>query len=149
MLRRKLFRTFGRYKAQFISMVLMITLGIGIVVFVLSLVPPSVIWKINMFAFGGLETAFCWVLVFGLFWKRVDQRAALASSIAGIIVAMERGWISRSAGVERLQKDHPGVEIFTAALEPMLIVLVAGVVGFIAISILSAVFKVTSGLGGA
>ena len=31
----------------------------------------------------------------------------------------------------------------------MLIVLVAGVVGFIAISILSAVFKVTSGLGGA
>lgn len=41
------------------------------------------------------------------------------------------------------------IKIFTAALEPMLIVLVAGVVGFIAISILSAVFKVTSGLGGA
>ena len=41
------------------------------------------------------------------------------------------------------------IKIFTAALEPMLIVLVAGVVGFIAISILSAVFKVTSGMGGA
>ncbi len=39
------------------------------------------------------------------------------------------------------------IKIFTAALEPLLIVLVAGVVGFVAISILSAVFKVTSGLG--
>ena len=41
------------------------------------------------------------------------------------------------------------IKVLTAAIEPMLIVLVAGVVGFIAISILSAVFKVTSGLGGA
>ena len=41
------------------------------------------------------------------------------------------------------------IKILTAALEPMLIFLVAGVVGFIAISILSAVFKVTSGLGAA
>ena len=39
------------------------------------------------------------------------------------------------------------IKIFTAALEPILIVMVAGVVGFIAIAILSAVFKVTSGLG--
>lgn len=38
------------------------------------------------------------------------------------------------------------IKIFTAALEPILIVMVALVVGFIAISILSAVFKVTSGL---
>ncbi len=41
------------------------------------------------------------------------------------------------------------IKVFTAALEPILIVVVAGVVGFIAISILSAVFKVSSGLGGA
>lgn len=39
------------------------------------------------------------------------------------------------------------IKILTAALEPMLIFLVAGIVGFIAISILSAVFTVTSGLG--
>jgi len=39
------------------------------------------------------------------------------------------------------------IKIFTAALEPILIVLVAVVVGFVAISILTAVFKVTSGLG--
>lgn len=39
------------------------------------------------------------------------------------------------------------IKIFTTALEPILIVLVAGVVGFVAISILLAVMKVTMGLG--
>ena len=39
------------------------------------------------------------------------------------------------------------IKVFTAALEPIFIVVVALVVGFIAISILSAVFKVTTGLG--
>ena len=39
------------------------------------------------------------------------------------------------------------LKIFTTALEPILIVLVALVVGFVAISILMAVFRLTSGLG--
>jgi type II secretory pathway component PulF len=39
------------------------------------------------------------------------------------------------------------IKIFTAALEPMLIVLVAGVVGFVAVSILEAVFSATGSLG--
>ncbi len=39
------------------------------------------------------------------------------------------------------------IKLFTTAIEPILIVFVAGGVGFVAISILSAVFKVTSGLG--
>lgn len=38
------------------------------------------------------------------------------------------------------------IKVFTAALEPILIVFVAAIVGFIAISILSAVFKVSSGI---
>ena len=62
-----------------------ITLVIGAVVFVLSIVPPSVIWKINMFAFGGLETAFAWVLVFGLFWKRANAGGALLSMGGGVL----------------------------------------------------------------
>ncbi len=41
------------------------------------------------------------------------------------------------------------IKVLTAALEPILIVFVAAIVGFIAISILSAVFKVSSGIGGA
>ena len=38
------------------------------------------------------------------------------------------------------------VKIFTTALEPILIVLVAVMVGFVAISVLMAVFSLTNGL---
>ncbi len=62
-----------------------VTLGLGSVVFVLAIVPPDVIWKINMFAFGGLETAFFWVLVCGLFWKRANKTGALWSMAGGTL----------------------------------------------------------------
>lgn len=62
-----------------------VTLGLGAVVFVLALVPPDVIWKINMFAFGGLETAFFWVFVMGLFWKRANKTGALLSMVGGAL----------------------------------------------------------------
>lgn len=62
-----------------------VTLGIGVVVFVLAIVPPDVIWKINMFAFGGLETAFLWVMVLGLFWKRATATGALLSMAGGTL----------------------------------------------------------------
>jgi type II secretory pathway component PulF len=39
------------------------------------------------------------------------------------------------------------VKLFTTALEPILIVVVALLVGFIAVSIVMAVFNVTNGLG--
>ena len=73
----------------------LITLAVGAVVFFLALVPPDVIWKINMFAFGGLETAFCWVLVGGLFWKRANKMGALLSMSGGVAaycVAMALGF---------------------------------------------------------
>lgn len=62
-----------------------VTLGVGAIVFVLSVVPPDVIWKINMFAFGGLETAFLWVMVCGLFWKRANKAGALLSMAGGTL----------------------------------------------------------------
>ncbi len=62
------------------------TLALGLIVFVLAIVPPDVIWKINMFAFGGLETAFCWVLVMGLFWKRANSAGAVLSMVGGVVV---------------------------------------------------------------
>lgn len=61
------------------------TFVVGVIVFVLSVVPPDVIWKINMFAFGGLETAFCWVLVMGLFWKKANKIGALCSMVGGTL----------------------------------------------------------------
>jgi sodium/pantothenate symporter len=62
------------------------TLAVGLLVFALAVVPPEVIWKINMFAFGGLETAFCWVLVMGLYWKRANKMGALLSMSVGAVV---------------------------------------------------------------
>ena len=62
-----------------------VTLVIGILVFVLAVVPPDVIWKINMFAFGGLETAFFWVMVCGLFWKRAGKLGAVLSMVGGTV----------------------------------------------------------------
>lgn len=62
-----------------------ITLLVGAVVFILSIVPPDVIWKINMFAFGGLETAFVWVLIGALFFPRATKEGALAAMVCGTL----------------------------------------------------------------
>ncbi len=59
---------------------------IGAAVFVIALTPPSLIWLINMFAFGGLETAFFWTLLLGLFWRRANKLGALLSTAGGTII---------------------------------------------------------------
>ncbi len=63
-----------------------ITIIIGLAVYVIAIDPPSVIWQINMFAFGGLETAFFWVLIFGLFWPGANKSGALAAMAGGVVV---------------------------------------------------------------
>ncbi len=61
------------------------TYAVGVLVLVIAIAPPDVIWKINMFAFGGLETAFCWAFVMGLFWKRAHAWGAFASMAGGVV----------------------------------------------------------------
>ncbi|MBQ9691471.1 MAG: sodium/pantothenate symporter, partial [Eggerthellaceae bacterium] len=71
------------------------TIVLALIVVGLSITPPSVIWKINMFAFGGLETAFAFVLLGTLFWKRATKIGALTSMIAGVaayVVSMALGF---------------------------------------------------------
>ena len=63
-----------------------ITAALGVIVFILAVAPPSLIWLINMFAFGGLETAFFWVLVLGLFTTWATRTGALCSMAGGTIV---------------------------------------------------------------
>ena len=49
---------------------------------------------------------------------------------------------------KRYQKDMDrNIVTFTNALEPMLIVLIAAVIGFVAVAILMAVFEASSSLG--
>ena len=62
------------------------TIILGLLVYVIAIKPPSVIWQINMFAFGGLETAFFWVLIFGLFWPKANKYGAIAAMSGGVII---------------------------------------------------------------
>ena len=61
------------------------TVVLGLIVYVVAIAPPSVIWQINMFAFGGLETAFFWVLLFGLFWPKANRLGAIMAMLGGVI----------------------------------------------------------------
>ena len=61
------------------------TAALGVLVFALALTPPSLIWIINMFAFGGLETAFFWTLLLGLYWKKANRAGAILSMAGGTI----------------------------------------------------------------
>ncbi|MBM7631424.1 sodium/pantothenate symporter [Geomicrobium sediminis] len=58
-------------------------LGISVVFFALS--PPDLLIWLNLFAFGGLESAFVWPLVLGLYWARGNKYGALASIILGVV----------------------------------------------------------------
>ena len=59
------------------------TLVVGIVTVLLALNPPDIIWVLNLFAMGGLECAFFWPLVGGLFFKKGTKQGAVAASIGG------------------------------------------------------------------
>ena len=61
------------------------TLIMGLAVYFIAIVPPDLIWKINMFAFGGLETAFFWVMIFGMFWPKANSKGALWCLVGGVL----------------------------------------------------------------
>ena len=62
------------------------TLVLGLIIFFISINPPDVIWKINMFAVGGLETAFFWVFILGMFWKKANKTGAIWAMAGGTVV---------------------------------------------------------------
>ncbi|WBX80825.1 sodium/pantothenate symporter [Virgibacillus salarius] len=61
-----------------------ITALLGIIVFMMALSPPDLIIWLNLFAFGGLEAAFIWPIVLGLYWKKGNKYGAISSMIAGV-----------------------------------------------------------------
>lgn len=58
---------------------------LGIIVFLMALQPPDLLIFLNLFAFGGLEAAFIWPIVMGIYWKHGNKYGAIASMITGII----------------------------------------------------------------
>ncbi|MDQ0352308.1 sodium/pantothenate symporter [Alkalibacillus filiformis] len=57
---------------------------LGVIVFLLSINPPELLIYLNLFAFGGLEAAFIWPIVLGLYWKYANKHGAIASMVVGI-----------------------------------------------------------------
>jgi len=60
-----------------------VTAVVGIVAFLLAISPPDLLVFLNLFAIGGLESAFMWPLIFGLYWKYANKKGAIASMVTG------------------------------------------------------------------
>lgn len=60
------------------------TLLMTILVTISVLNPPDMLIWLNLFALGGLETTFLWVILFGLYWKKANAVGAICSMIAGL-----------------------------------------------------------------
>ncbi|MCP4115403.1 MAG: sodium/panthothenate symporter [Desulfobacteraceae bacterium] len=60
------------------------TILIGLIVFAAAFNPPDLIVWLNLFAFGGLQAAFLWPLVLGLYWKRANAAGAMAAMATGV-----------------------------------------------------------------
>lgn len=76
----------ARFQKHLSKSSLLVTLFIGLIVFVLTLTPPDIIFWVNLFAMGGLEACFFWPIVGGVFYKKGNKQAALASTIVGVAV---------------------------------------------------------------
>lgn len=63
---------------------MLMTLVIGLIVFVCSIKPPDLIVWINLFAFGGLECAFLCPIIGGLYWRRANATGCIVSIICGV-----------------------------------------------------------------
>ena len=63
---------------------LITTAVMGTVAVVMAIEPPDIIVWINMFSFGGLQTAFFWTLLLGLFWKKANATGALWGMVGGL-----------------------------------------------------------------
>jgi len=61
-----------------------VTTVLGVLVFLIALSPPDLIIWLNLFSFGGLEAAFIWPVVMGLYWRSGNKYGAIASMVVGV-----------------------------------------------------------------
>ncbi|BFQ94049.1 sodium/pantothenate symporter [Gallibacterium anatis] len=62
----------------------LLTLTLSALLVLAALNPPDMIIWLNLFAFGGLEAAFLWVIILGLYWDKANAYGAIASMLTGI-----------------------------------------------------------------
>ncbi len=61
-----------------------VTAVLGVIVFFMALSPPDFLIWLNLFSFGGLEAAFIWPVILGLYWKKGNRYGAIWSMIVGV-----------------------------------------------------------------
>ena len=62
----------------------LVTAILGVIVYLMALSPPDFLIWLNLFSFGGLEAAFIWPVVLGLYWKKGNKYGAISSMIVGV-----------------------------------------------------------------
>lgn len=60
------------------------TLIMGSLTFIFAFNPPKLLVFINLFAFAGLEAAFLWPILLGLYSRKANSTGAIASMIGGV-----------------------------------------------------------------
>ena len=61
-----------------------ITFVLSALLILAALNPPDMIIWLNLFAFGGLEAAFLWVIVLGIYWDKANATGAISSMVVGL-----------------------------------------------------------------
>ncbi len=64
---------------------------IGALTFLFALNPPDLIVWINLFAMGGLEAAFFWPTLLGLYWPRANACGAICAMVGGVVTFLGLG----------------------------------------------------------
>ena len=92
-------------------------IALSLLILALAIRPPSMIVWLNLFAFGGLQAAFFFPLVGGLYWKRANVGGALASQLSGVLA-----FIVLTATVPRPLGLHPIVPALAISLASFVLV---------------------------
>lgn len=61
------------------------TLMLTLLVTFAVLNPPDMLIWLNIFALGGLESAFLWVIILGLYWDKANKNGAICSMVVGAV----------------------------------------------------------------
>ncbi|UOQ86696.1 sodium/pantothenate symporter [Gracilibacillus salinarum] len=62
-----------------------VTAILGVIVYLIAIHPPDLIIWLNLYTIGGLEAAFIWPVVMGIYWKKGNKYGAIAAIITGMI----------------------------------------------------------------
>ncbi len=82
-------------------------IGISVIAYVLALNPESSVLGLVAYAWAGFGAAFGPVLIFSLFWRRMNRNGALAGIITGGITVVL--WKQQTGGIFDLYEIVPGV----------------------------------------